>query len=250
MSTVEDLSDHYANFMISPGPEGPGRCAVCWTPCAERYSVCRVCNQQPRHLDLVLPITFSIDGGAMHNALRGYKDGWSGDASDQLKNRYTSQLAAVLTRFVRTHEACAARRLGVARFDVVSIVPSESLERWRLQWIVETGCRPLNDRFERLLEPTVVAAAGKRFDAGRYTGTRQVAPGTAVLLVDDTWTSGASAQSAAAALRAAGVRKIALIVFGRHIQPAWEPEYGSGVTNAEVLKRPPPWRWEVCALGA
>lgn len=248
MPTVEDLSDHYANFMISPGPEGPGRCAVCWTPCSAQYRTCLVCGRQPEYLDLVLPITFSIDGGPMHNALRGYKDGWSGDASDQLKNRYTSQLAAVLTRFARAHESCASRRLGVVRFDVVSIVPSDSPERQRLQWMVETGCRPLRDRFERLLEPTAVAAAGKHFDTERYRAKRQIAPESAVLLIDDTWTSGASAQSAAAALRTAGASRIALIVLGRHIQPAWEPTYGSGVTNADVLKRPPPWSWDRCAL--
>jgi predicted amidophosphoribosyltransferase len=247
MSTVEDLSDRYANFMISPGPQGSGRCAVCWTPCAERDRMCLVCQRQPRFLDVVLPITFSIDGGPMHNALRGYKDGWSGDASEQLKNRYTNQLAPVLTRFVRTHERCAARAVGAPGFDVVSIVQSESRERHRLQWIVESGCRPLRDRFDRLLEPTAVAAAGKHFDAGRYRVTRRLAA-ESVLLIDDTWTSGASAQSAGAALQAAGASKIALVVLGRHIRPSWELDVGSGVTNADVLKQRPPWSWDACAL--
>jgi hypothetical protein len=41
-----------------------------------------------------------------------------------------------------------------------------------------------------------------------------------VLLVDDTWVSGASAQSAAAALKAAGARRVALVVLGRHVDPA------------------------------
>ncbi|MGA8465859.1 MAG: hypothetical protein WB688_16960, partial [Trebonia sp.] len=41
-----------------------------------------------------------------------------------------------------------------------------------------------------------------------------------MLLVDDTWVSGASAQSAAAALKAAGARRVALVVIGRHVDPA------------------------------
>ncbi|MGB6573885.1 MAG: hypothetical protein WBF20_19585, partial [Trebonia sp.] len=44
--------------------------------------------------------------------------------------------------------------------------------------------------------------------------------GTDVLLVDDTWVSGASAQSAAAALKAGGARRVALVVIGRHVDPA------------------------------
>ena len=44
--------------------------------------------------------------------------------------------------------------------------------------------------------------------------------GADVLLVDDTWVSGASAQSAAAALKAAGARRVALVVIGRHLDPA------------------------------
>jgi orotate phosphoribosyltransferase len=44
--------------------------------------------------------------------------------------------------------------------------------------------------------------------------------GAGVLLIDDTWVSGASAQSAAAALKAAGARRVALVVLGRHVDPA------------------------------
>jgi hypothetical protein len=38
--------------------------------------------------------------------------------------------------------------------------------------------------------------------------------------LDDTWTTGASAQSAAAALRLAGAQSVAVIVLGRHLPPA------------------------------
>jgi hypothetical protein len=44
--------------------------------------------------------------------------------------------------------------------------------------------------------------------------------GADVLLVDDTWVSGGSAQSVAAALKAAGARRVALVVLGRHVDPA------------------------------
>jgi adenine/guanine phosphoribosyltransferase-like PRPP-binding protein len=45
--------------------------------------------------------------------------------------------------------------------------------------------------------------------------------GEAVLLIDDMWTSGASAESAAAALLAAGAAKVAAIVIARHLNRGW-----------------------------
>jgi hypothetical protein len=44
--------------------------------------------------------------------------------------------------------------------------------------------------------------------------------GSDVLVVDDTWVSGGSAQSVAAALKLAGARRVAVVVLGRHVNPA------------------------------
>jgi orotate phosphoribosyltransferase len=41
-----------------------------------------------------------------------------------------------------------------------------------------------------------------------------------VLVVDDTWVSGGSAQSTAAALKLAGARRVAVVALGRHVNPA------------------------------
>src|SRR5689334_14224129 len=41
-----------------------------------------------------------------------------------------------------------------------------------------------------------------------------------VLLLEDSWVSGSSAQSAAAALKRAGAKRVAVIVLGRHLDPA------------------------------
>jgi hypothetical protein len=40
-----------------------------------------------------------------------------------------------------------------------------------------------------------------------------------VLLADDTWVSGGSAQSAAVALKLAGAARVAIVVLGRHLDP-------------------------------
>jgi hypothetical protein len=59
--------------------------------------------------------------------------------------------------------------------------------------------------------------AGRLADPGRYRAAPL--PGARVALLDDTWTTGASAQSAAAALRLAGAQSVAVIVLGRHLPP-------------------------------
>ena len=42
-----------------------------------------------------------------------------------------------------------------------------------------------------------------------------------MLLIDDTWTTGASAQSAAAALKQAGAGAVVALVIGRHLKRDW-----------------------------
>jgi hypothetical protein len=69
--------------------------------------------------------------------------------------------------------------------------------------------RPGGDPWARTLDPTRFQATG-------------LPPGAAVLLLDDTWVSGASAQSAAVALKLAGAAAVAVVVVGRHL-PASPP---------------------------
>jgi phospholipid/cholesterol/gamma-HCH transport system permease protein len=114
----------------------------------------------------------------MHTALRGYKDGWGGDDSDALRNRFTVGLAAVLTRFLEGHEERIARAAGTEGFDVVTTVPSGTPEReevhWRLRWMPETGCRVTAPRYRRVLAPTPRAAKGKMYDPDRYEAAERL----------------------------------------------------------------------------
>jgi hypothetical protein len=66
--------------------------------------------------------------------------------------------------------------------------------------------------------------------------------GADVLVVDDTWVSGGSAQSVAAALKLAGAGRVAVVVLGRHVNPA-DPRSSALL---ELIKSsphavPPPW---------
>jgi orotate phosphoribosyltransferase len=53
-----------------------------------------------------------------------------------------------------------------------------------------------------------------------WVRVRDPVDGADVLVVDDMWVSGGSAQSTAGALKLAGARRVAIIVLGRHVNPA------------------------------
>jgi adenine/guanine phosphoribosyltransferase-like PRPP-binding protein len=62
-------------------------------------------------------------------------------------------------------------------------------------------------------------ARGREIDPGWARVDDRVA-GESVLVVDDTWVSGGSAQSVAVALKRAGAIRVAVVVLGRHVSPA------------------------------
>jgi hypothetical protein len=100
---------------------------------------------------------------------------------------------------------------------------------------------------QRLLEPTG-EVEGRDFDANRFKVTGRLA-GQSVLLLDDTWTTGGHARSAAQALLEAGASRVALVVIGRHIRPEFEPVGGSGDTCGDLLRKlPEQFDWSTCAV--
>ena len=81
---------------------------------------------------------------------------------------------------------------------------------------------------------------GRDPNVNRFYAERTSA-GASVLLLEDTWVSGASAQSAAAALKRAGARHVAVVVLGRYIDPAdrlgacWPPGSPGPLRRGQML---------------
>jgi predicted amidophosphoribosyltransferase len=114
-------------------------------------------------------------------------------------------LAAVLWKWLALHEKCMARHAGASQFDLITTVPSTSgrigthpLEDLVSKVVVGSGAR-----YAPLLALGTSAAAHREFSADLFATTTSVT-GRTVLIIDDTWTTGAHAQSAAAALKGAG----------------------------------------------
>jgi hypothetical protein len=197
---------------------GPGVCPRCLNLTREPSGLCRACQAGDHHLTVVVPISYSVGGEWLHRLIASYKRDADPSVPDALLT-----LARICNRFLGAHEACVAMAANVAAFELVTTVPSGEPSRdthHPLRRIVGELVRATRDRHERLLVCGGTPAVPRRFDAGRYRATRRL-NGEAVLLIDDMWTSGASAQSAAAALLDAGAGAVAAIVIARHLNRGW-----------------------------
>jgi orotate phosphoribosyltransferase len=101
--------------------------------------------------------------------------------------------------------------------------------------------------YEQILV-TTGKAQGRAFEVDRYECTRQLS-GANVLVIDDTWTGGGHAQSAAWALRKAGAGKLVLITIGRHLKRGWKPVQESDETCGDIFDSlPVPFDWNTCVV--
>jgi hypothetical protein len=220
----------------APPLAGPGLCRTCLRPVqpgALRCLPCalhRECAPGPL-ASAVLPVAYAVKGSRHARRLWTYKSaglaraGPAGtapaagapgppEAGAAEQEEARRALTVLLLVFLREHGACLARAAGWTGPTHLAVVPSGrgrpgphpllALVRpyLRLPW-ARLMAHPAALSRDRDLDPL-------RFTAPRLDGAR-------VLLLDDTWTTGASVQSAALALRGAGASAVAAVVLGRHL---------------------------------
>jgi len=209
------LSAGQVRLLGGPAPAARGLCGVCRGPVRTGSARCYQCQLQaecaPDGLaDLVVPVAYAPKGGQHAQRLWRYKSGreGAGDAAAALR--------LLLLAFLGEHGSCLWREAGVAGPSHLAVVPSGRGRQ---------GPHPLRALVGPYLSApwapmTARPGAGpsRDLDPGRFQA--KPAPGATVLLLDDTWTSGASAQSAAMALRQAGARAVFVVDLGRHLTPA------------------------------
>jgi hypothetical protein len=239
MPTVADLSGPYENFMRGPRP-GPAVCEVCFN-LTDGYRRCYACAHGGRCLDGVAPISYSVAGGQLHYVLAAYKR-----RTDAVARRLGLELAAVMWRFLIGHERCLAAAAGVDGFPVVTTVPSSERDHddaHPLHAIVGELVGPVRARHARLLRRTGMPAPAHEFSSEKFETSADLSE-RPVLLIDDTWTTGANAQSAAATLKAAGAPRVAAVVLGRYLNRDWHEN------DRRISGLPPRFDWNSCALCA
>jgi predicted amidophosphoribosyltransferase len=220
--TVESLTDPYILTFTPPPRIGAGVCDVChgspnpgWDRC---FSCAQTVRQVSRPVELIVPITLCEAMGQMHHVLRSYKD-----SPDQgVRTTMRLRIAALLYRFLATHRNCIVNAAGYD-WDVITTVPSSTGRAGAhpLELVIQ-HITPVEREHATLLRRGSGQLGHNRASDDGYEVTQHV-NGRSVLLVDDTFTSGARGQSAASALQVAGARVVAMVPIGRYIRPDYSP---------------------------
>ena len=164
--------------------------------------------------DVVAPIGYAVRGGTLATDLRRYKSERCAAAEAALA---AGRLRAMLAGFLPGHDGEVWRAARMPTGPVaVAVVPSGQ---------GRPGAHPLAGLVRDCVGLPVVRLSlrpGEIHIRGVNPGWLRVhtpVTGGDILVVDDTWVSGGSAQSTAAALKLAGARRVAIVVLGRHVNP-------------------------------
>jgi len=201
-------------------------CRVCCGPAAGLERVCFACRRVGHLLGApltpVFPVRLCPLPGPLYTVLRGYKEASVAEA----RRRFGAQVRALLDAFLAAHGPCLAAtaagplglalpvpssaRPGRAPLDGVTGLADAVAARLGTRWVpdalVRAGAPVGHMRPHR--QAYAVPAAAQRLVVGQRA-----------VLVDDTYVSGARAQSAAAALRRAGAAAVVSVVLGRVLRP-------------------------------
>jgi predicted amidophosphoribosyltransferase len=215
------ITDEIAPELIPPPTDAPDVCPMCRSWRAEVDPLCWNCTRVHELLSrpcaTVIPISLYCKPSPMRDRLTLYKDG-----DDRERAAYAPLIAAIVERFFIEHGNALIEAIG--GWDVVTVVPSADRQ----------PPHPLGVALEALptrhLHPaSMLLARGpgdvdhNKMSDDAFLSTEGV-NGVRVLVLDDVYTTGATAQSAASALQLAGAAVGAVVVVARRINPDYKPE--------------------------
>lgn len=232
-----------------------GVCRFCRGPTQPGYGRCFCCATVAAQLGMPLVPVVSMTtyrlGDEMHQTLRRYKD----DPSASTRRRAVDRCVAMLAVFVDGHRTGIEAQSGGAWDTVVTVPSSTTPGRSPVDAVVsEVGSLAVAHRHVLVRGPGRLdhlhpSRSGFVVDPriDRATLGRRRA-----LVVDDSYTTGARAQSAATALRLVGMRVGAILALGRVIAPRscpwhaafWADYAGDRASGHKVGCTAPGWERE------
>jgi hypothetical protein len=190
-------------------------CRVCAAP-VRAFELCWRCREHARIAglaDVVAPLMYAIGDTASAALVRNYKN----HPLRAERQRCALIISTLLRLGVSLHEGCFGALVGTP-VSVRMVIPSLTSR---------PGTHPLTAIAELLnllggaaLAPTLEARCDRvvRLDKFTVKPAGSVA-GRHVLVVDDVWTTGSNAQSAALTLRQAGAAAVSVLLIGRWLNP-------------------------------
>ena len=222
MPSIEDIAYPKADILVPVPAAGDGVCRVCHGAPGAGFAVCFSCHkamkQVSRPCPNILALSLYRTNSQLWSILRYYKD----SPSAEVRARMSLQVSAFLGILLDRHAKCI--RIECGRWDGIATVPSTS-GRSGPHPVTEAVRRigSMKDQVDELLAVGPVMIGHTAGHDEGFVVTKPVA-GRNILVVDDTYTSGARAQSAASALQLAGAKVPAIVVVGRVINPEFSTE--------------------------
>jgi hypothetical protein len=211
----EALHKQAGSYLQSTVRRASVTCSVCSTPTGGLSSVCTQCLAHRRLgiplADRVASLVYAPYRTQTYQLVSQYKTDRPGPA-------ITSTMTALLAVGLRGHYGCAVR-LANCGADYWGVVPS-TRGRSTLSDIVGSLAKSTAHR----VSIEYRGPAGHRSLDPSLWSTSTVVPADAhVLLVDDSWVSGARAQSVASAMKRAGFRQVSVLTAARVMNPEFGP---------------------------
>ncbi|WP_156096378.1 hypothetical protein [Amycolatopsis jejuensis] len=202
-------------------------CLVCTTTVNAGDTYCHACarhrsaGRRQLTADHVAMLTYAIEGTQSHWLMRGYKA-----ASPIGITEHRNVVALLCIISLDLHRNCVERMSGrrVTHWATVPSLPAKAGEHPLHALLAPGMALP-----DAPLTAATQVTAPRDFRADHFRTGIQLPRGSHVLVIDDTWTSGGHAQSAALTLRRAGATTVSVMALARYFKPG----YGS---NAAFIK--------------
>lgn len=217
-------------YLRNPVREPGITCEVCTSP-TYGQTRCNPCADAAATFDgladLVVPLTYSIGAGMSAKVLRHYKD----DDNPNMRRYCTGIVSRALHLGIALHRPCIEQRLGP--ITTILFVPSTRGLRDFADVVHDMQVGAVDHLTPGRGDVAESLVVGHRPTKGDRTVTphKFVLAGDAtghVLILDDSWTTGANAQSCALTVRRAGAAAVTVMTVGRRINWGWSTDWPEG----------------------
>jgi phosphoribosylpyrophosphate synthetase len=185
------------------------------------FEACQRCAAHQRIsgvADVVAPLVYAIAGTKSAALLRDYKN----HLSRAVRDRCCQDIGSLVQSALSLHEGCLATAVGTpitVRITVPSLTCRPGVHPFAAT-ATELGVIAGDD----LLAPAPTTTCHRVVSEDKFVVTQADAVACRhVLVLDDIWTTGSNAQSAALALRRAGAAAVSVMVIGRWLNPSYPP---------------------------